>query len=431
MAGTSTLAVGGLASGMDTNAIIDNLVSLEQQKVTRIQKRQATAETTLSTYGKLKAQLGSFKDKAAAMSTIDSFSLFKSTSSDPSSVDIEGTGKGVQGNFTIGVNQLASSLKVSSKSFEDSTASLGLKGTLRLSTSATYQESNPSSTFVDIAVNPNDALTDIASRINSATGVGATASVLNISSGDTRLVLTGQDTGSAGFKVSDPNATALSDLAKTLGFVEGSNSTESASDFSFRLVSGGPAKLSTKLSEVFTGVGKSLAVGDTLTYLDKAYSVNANNTVEDVLKQMSLDLKTSGANFSLDNSGRIVIKDGLVDVKTLAIGVTHADGSRQILGGMDAQTRYSNVVQQGQDAFYTLNGLSMQSSDNTDMDSMEGATIQLKKVTGANPVQIAVARDDAGIKDMVQGVQVAAPFGRYASAVDVLEALGSPRSATV
>jgi homocysteine S-methyltransferase len=37
----------------------------------------------------------------------------------------------------------------------------------------------------------------------------------------------------------------------------------------------------------------------------------------------------------------------------------------------------------------------------------------------------------ASIKEVVQGVQISAPFGRYASAVDVLEALGSPRTATV
>jgi len=39
---------------------------------------------------------------------------------------------------------------------------------------------------------------------------------------------------------------------------------------------------------------------------------------------------------------------------------------------------------------------------------------------------VAIAREMlAAIRDMVQGAQISAPNGRYSSAVDVLEALGS------
>lgn len=45
---------------------------------------------------------------------------------------------------------------------------------------------------------------------------------------------------------------------------------------------------------------------------------------------------------------------------------------------------------------------------------------------------VAIARDMlASVRDLVQGAQISAPFGRYASAVDVLEALESRRGATV
>jgi len=45
---------------------------------------------------------------------------------------------------------------------------------------------------------------------------------------------------------------------------------------------------------------------------------------------------------------------------------------------------------------------------------------------------IAIAREMLmAVREMVQGAQISAPLGRYSSAVDVLEALGSSRSATV
>lgn len=398
------MSIGGLASGMDTNSIIDNLVALEQQKVVRVQKRQQNAETTLSTMGKLKSQFASFKDKAAGMATMDGFNLYRSNSADPDIVDIEANGKGIEGSFAIDVKQMAASLKVASKSFSDSTASLGLSGILRLSTSTSFQASNPGkpeSAYVDIAVNASDAITDIASRINAATGAGATASVLNLASGDTRLVLTGVDTGANGFKVSDPDATDGSDLASALGFTDGTSQSEG--DFSFRLASGGPAKSTSKMSELFAGVGRSIGVGDTLTYLDKAYTVTADNTLGDMLRQMAVDLKTSEGNISLDSSGRILVKGG-VDVSTLAVKHTSAiDGKSQVLGSLESKQGYANLIQQGQDAFYTLNGLSMQNASNSDQDALEGGTIMLRKVSGsAGPIQVDVDRDDAAIKAKVQ-----------------------------
>jgi homocysteine S-methyltransferase len=40
---------------------------------------------------------------------------------------------------------------------------------------------------------------------------------------------------------------------------------------------------------------------------------------------------------------------------------------------------------------------------------------------------VAIAREMLlAVRDMVQGAQISAPLGRYASAVDVLETLGSP-----
>jgi homocysteine S-methyltransferase len=45
---------------------------------------------------------------------------------------------------------------------------------------------------------------------------------------------------------------------------------------------------------------------------------------------------------------------------------------------------------------------------------------------------IAIAREMlAAVRDRVQGAQISAPQGRYASAVDVLEALGTKRPASV
>jgi homocysteine S-methyltransferase len=53
-------------------------------------------------------------------------------------------------------------------------------------------------------------------------------------------------------------------------------------------------------------------------------------------------------------------------------------------------------------------------------------------VDAARAEGVAIARDMlAAVRHMVQGAQIAAPFGRYSCAVDVLEALGTGKRAAV
>jgi homocysteine S-methyltransferase len=62
----------------------------------------------------------------------------------------------------------------------------------------------------------------------------------------------------------------------------------------------------------------------------------------------------------------------------------------------------------------------------------------MNRMTGAVSPQaareegVAIAREMlAALRDRVQGAQISAPQGRYSAAVDVLEALGSKRPASV
>ena len=65
-------------------------------------------------------------------------------------------------------------------------------------------------------------------------------------------------------------------------------------------------------------------------------------------------------------------------------------------------------------------------------DSILNRMSAAKTPEAAREEGIAVAREMlVAVRDLVQGTQISAPLGRYASAVDVLEALGASRSASV
>lgn len=65
-------------------------------------------------------------------------------------------------------------------------------------------------------------------------------------------------------------------------------------------------------------------------------------------------------------------------------------------------------------------------------DSILERMTRTKNPEAAREEGVAIAREMlTAVRDLVQGAQISAPLGRYASAVDVLEALGSSHSATV
>ena len=58
----------GMASGLDTETIISQLMALEQNKVTAVQRRQIGVSSTRTTSTTIKTKLDAFKTAAADLS---------------------------------------------------------------------------------------------------------------------------------------------------------------------------------------------------------------------------------------------------------------------------------------------------------------------------------------------------------------------------
>src|SRR6476620_7819598 len=158
---SSLMQVGGLATGLDTNSIINGLISIEQQKVTREEDAKSQTQLKLSTFNDLKTKLSDFYTQATAMDKSTVFNVFKNTSSDATVADITGGDSATVGNYDVKVMNLASSLKVASGSFTSSNASLNLTGSFTISTSAAALKADPTATTVQIDLSAGDTITDI------------------------------------------------------------------------------------------------------------------------------------------------------------------------------------------------------------------------------------------------------------------------------
>lgn len=405
----SAMSVGGLVSGLDTNSLIDGLTAIENQKITAIEKRKSQTQATLTALGDLQSKFLGFAGLARDMNDMKDFDLYKATSSEAGTVELKGGTEGLEGSFAVRVQQLASSWKVASKQFANSTTDLALAGTLRFSRSAAAVEADPTKPTVDVAIAQGDTLKDIATKINAADNAGVSATLVTVGPGDVRLMLTAVDAGSDSFTMENAGG---DDIAAALGVLTSGTQTR-ASDFALRKAAGGAASATTLMSELYTGIGaNNLVNGDSFTLTGTNSSGAAVNatfngtgnlttaTVGELATWMGAQL---GATVSVDSSGRMVAKNSSGTAIDFTLAMTGGSAGTVPLGDSADQRTFSNVIAEGRKAFYTLNGLSIAAESNTDKVTLSGAEVVLKNVTATTDpdVQLTLKRDDEGLAKKV------------------------------
>ena len=178
------LSLSGLASGVDTNAIVDQLMALERQKTTRLQMRQYAVTGQQTALKDIASKLSTLKSAANALSADSSWKQSQSaSSSDAGRVAVALTGGAGIGGHTIQVDRLASAAQ-RGYSFAGGTA-----GTISIA----YGDG---SAPVTVDVTATSTIKDVADAINAKTNGPVVAAVVKNGLGQDRLVLSARKTGS-------------------------------------------------------------------------------------------------------------------------------------------------------------------------------------------------------------------------------------------
>ncbi len=238
----------GIGSGLDLNALVDQLVAAERKpQEQRLDRREADIQARISAFGSIRGGLSSLETVLGKLGTLQQGRT--GSSSDSSRLGVTARSDATPGTYSIQVNQLASAQSLASGRFGDAGASLGT-GTL------TVQVGTGPAVAIEIDAE-NNSLRGIRDAINAA-DAGVQASIVNDGEG-ARLVLSAAQTG-AGQTIS----MSVSGDAGEVG------------DLS--LLSTG------NLTETVAGQDAEIVVnGLTVT--------NPRNTLDDTLEGLTLDLK--------------------------------------------------------------------------------------------------------------------------------------------
>lgn len=185
---TPTFNFGGIASGLDTNSIVDQLMAVERNPIVLMQQRQSTYQARVDAWSAITTQMSSLRssvDSLGDLSDFDDLVTVRSSNEDAVEVNV-GTG-GSTGNLAFTVDQLATSHQAASTTTYTSIADSVGAGTLTISLAGVDH---------DFTTTAGTTVENLAAEINDAE-IGVSATALQIDDSTVKLVLTSDETGAA------------------------------------------------------------------------------------------------------------------------------------------------------------------------------------------------------------------------------------------
>ena len=189
-------AMGG---SLDVNSIVSQLMSVEREPVTKLQKQQAGINTKLSAWGTVKSALSALQTAADKLVRQETWQATTATSSNEDQIQVTGgaTKGGAMGNHSVLVKQLAQSQAVATRSFASADTVVG-GGKLSVQLGSVDENGNGFTAdgerkALDITIPENATVKDIRDAINRS-NAGISASLITDGTG-VRLQLTGSATG--------------------------------------------------------------------------------------------------------------------------------------------------------------------------------------------------------------------------------------------
>jgi flagellar hook-associated protein 2 len=393
--------ISGLATGMDTDQLISDLMRVERVPLDKIMQKRQLAEWKRDEYRDITSLLRGFKDEFFDVLKPDNYMLSQSTykkftavSTDSAYVAASGTYGAVPGDYKVVVNKLATADRAVSsgnvtKALTGTPQNYSLSGKKIIITLDGVTRELTLDNYADLDDLIGKEGTGLQALIDTAFGPGKI--IVSNSEGQLKFETTG-----GASKITLSRGTT-DDGLEQLGFVSGSsnriNTNETLENLASKFASGLSFDENNNL--VFTINSKTFTFSNTTTLSSMMNTINSDSTAnvniiyDEVTDKFTITAKQTGAG---DN------------IKIHQIGGTFF--TQDTAGAARIDTANPIVLadggQQGEDAEVTINGQTIKRSSNTFNVNGIVYTI-LKEHTESNPDDtITVAQDVDSIYDKIK-----------------------------
>ncbi|MCC6748521.1 MAG: flagellar filament capping protein FliD [Deltaproteobacteria bacterium] len=179
----------GLASGMDTNGIIEALVKAAREPIRQLQQKRADFSSKSNKLSELVSKLTALRNSARDLDTLKEFRAFSAKSNDETAATAVASSAATAGTYVVKVSSLAQAERTYSKAF----AAKNTTGLVAATEALTLQVGAAAAVSVDVTT--TDTLETVAQKINDKKA-GLTASIVYTGS-QYKLLVSGDKAGTA------------------------------------------------------------------------------------------------------------------------------------------------------------------------------------------------------------------------------------------
>ena len=390
----TTTASATTGTSIDVNSIVSQLMTVEQQPITKLNVKEASYQAKLSAFGTVKSALATFQTALQGLSNASKFQAVNATPSDATVFSVTAASTAIAGSYSLDVTSLAQAQKLVASGQTSSTAAIGAGAATTVTfdfgsisggsfsavtgvyTGAAFNSNGNATKSITID-NTNNSLQGIRDAIN-AGKMGVTATIINDGSGTPyRLALSSDSNGTNNsLKISVTGDTAVSNLlTNDPAGIQNLSETVTAQNANFKVNGVSVSKSSNTIFDVIPGVTLNLiktttsatnltvvrdtaAIGNSISGFVKAYNdlsstlatvsaynpasktgalLQGDSTVRSLQSQLRAALTTtvtgtSGALTTLSQVGVSFQKDGSLALDSTKLGNAISNNFNEIAG---------------------------------------------------------------------------------------------------
>lgn len=317
----ATISSPGIGSGLDVQSIVSQQVALESKPLEKLQSKNTSLNSEISTWGEIKSQMSALQDASQKLMDPSSWNTRALKSSNDDAVTGSATEGAATGSYQVTVDSLAKAQSARSAAVTAG-STLGEGGLLISIGQWDAGSFSSSSSVIPVDIAASDTMADIARKINGA-GAGVTASVVT-SNGQDQLMMRSTSTGaSMGFQVETYGDAGLNALSYP-----------------------GDGSSGMTLNQAGTDAQVTIDGGMTLT--------SSSNTLSNVLSGLTLNLKQTGTTTVDVVSDTNVVKESVDNfVKAFNTAITNLTTATKY----DADSKTAGPLQGDATAVGLLNTL--------------------------------------------------------------------------
>ncbi|MEI4270700.1 flagellar filament capping protein FliD [Klenkia sp. LSe6-5] len=312
----STSSISGLASGLDTESIITNLMAIEARPQTLLKRTLSDTQAKADAYRAANTRFDAIRAAAEAL-TSGSLQAARTASSTSTSVTASATAAAIPGStVTFDVTSLATKHSLTLAQDFSSTTDPVTVPVFPIK----VMSADGSTERATISVPPGASLLDVVTAVNSSS-YGLNATVVQLSAGQYRLQIEAKDSGSEkAFSLADADGNPISTIEGTTGrdatlTLAGGQVATSPTN-TFQLFTG----TSVTVSKVETGVKVSVASDSSALTAKMSALVEAANGALGLIKGYTVS--TPGAELARlqGDRGLISLADQVLGAVSSAVG---------------------------------------------------------------------------------------------------------------